>query len=353
LRPLALLVACLAVLAGCSPAAPPSARVAQQPAPSPEPATASLQHFSDSDEWFPFEQFVVDLLLDEHFASLDSVAATFGPETPSFRDGSSRERHYYLALAGENFRISKGQRARFVGCLKRWRAERPDSRAGAAGYACAMVKLAWDERGAAVARNVSDEQFSRFEEDLALAWGALEPTARTRGNVGGWYMAALRVGLGQGWERGRLMQLRNDCLRDAPWIESVEGMVTRALLPRWGGEPGEAERFASAVASSSPDGRGPQRYAWIVTSLQEVNSNVFEQTGMSWPTAHAGFEALEREHPESVTLPSRHAKFAWLAGDRDVARAAFARLGDRVDLYVWTGDAQFLAAREWANAPPS
>jgi hypothetical protein len=74
---------------------------------------------------------------------------------------------------------------------------------------------------------------------------------------------------------------------------------------------------------------------------------------MSWPNAHAGFEALEREHPESITLPSRHAKFAWLAGDRDVARAAFARLGDRVDLQVWISDAQFLAAREWAIAPPS
>lgn len=353
MRPHAFLAACLVVLSGCSGATPRSAQVAEQAAPAPEPPPPSLQHVSDSDEWFPFEQYVADLLLDEDFSSLDSVAATFGPGTTAFADGSSRERHYYMALAGENFRVSKGQRARFIGCLKRWRAEKPDSRAAAAGYACAMVKLAWDERGSAVARNTTGEQFSRFEEDLSLAWEALEPTARTRGNVGGWYMAAVRVALGLGWERGRLMQLRNDCLRDAPWIESVEGMVTRALLPRWGGEDGEAERFAASVASSSPDGRGPQRYAWIVTSLQEVNSNVFQRTGMSWPTAHAGFEALEREHPESITIPSRHAKFACLAGDRDVARAAFARLGDRVDRVVWTSDEQFLTARTWANAPPS
>ena len=353
MRALALLVACLFVLSGCSRAAPPSATVAQQPAPAPEAVPASLQHVSDSEEWFPFEQFVTDLLLDEHFGSLDSVAATFGPDTPKFRDGSSRERHFYLALAGENYRVSKGQRARFIGCLKRWRAEKPDSRAAAAGYACGMVKLAWDERSNAVAVRVSEEQFSRFAEDLALAWEALEPTFGKRGNVGGWYMAAMRVGLGSNWSRGRLMQLRNDCLRDAPWIESIDGMVTRALLPRWGGEPGEAELFAGAVASSSPDGRGPQRYAQIVTSLQEVNTNVFKQTGMSWPIAHAGFEALEREYPESVTLPSRHALFAWLAGDREVARAAFVRVGDRVDLTVWGADATFLAAREWANSPPS
>lgn len=349
------LVPCLAAvlvavpLAGCARHDRPAARTARPAAAAP----AELQHVSDSDEWFPFEQEVADLLLDERFEALDSLAATFGPGTPAFRDGSSRERHFYLALAGENFRISKGQRARFVGCLKRWRAARPDSRAAGPGYACAMVKLAWDERGGAVASMVSDEQFARFGADLDAAWQVLAPAAGTRGRVGGWYMAALRVGLGQGWERGRLMQLRNDGLRDAPWIETTEGMVARALLPRWGGAPGEWEGFAASVAKSSPDGRGSQRYARIVTSLQEVHGNLFRETGASWPIAHAGFEALEREYPESVTLPSRHARFAWMAEDRDVARAKFAKLGDRVDLTVWRGDAEFLAARAWANEPPS
>lgn len=346
----------LAVLAGCARRDAPAARATPSAARPGEPgaaAPAALQHVSDSDEWFPFEQSVAELLLDEHFGALDSLSATFDASTPLFRDGSSRERHFYLALAGENFRISKGQRARFVGSLKKWRAANPDSRAAVAGYACAMVKLAWDERGGAVAARTSARQFDRFAEDLARAWEALEPSANTRGRVGGWYMAALRVGLGMSWERGRLVQLRNDCLRDAPWIESVDGMVARALLPRWNGEPGEWERFAAAIAESSPDGRGPQRYAWIVTSLQEVHGNLFRETDASWPTAHAGFEALEREHPESVSLPSRHARFAWLAGDRGIAKAAFERLGDRVDLTVWRGDEEFLAARAWANAPPS
>ena len=349
MRPLALLVACLVVLAGCSGAAPQSAQIAEQATLAP----ASLQHASDREEWFPFEQLVAGLLLHERFGSLDSLAETFGPATPLFRDGSSRERRFYTALEGGNFDITRGQRARFVGSLKRWREERPSSRAAAAGYACAMTSLAWDERGDAVAAKVSDEQFSRFFKDLALAWEALEPTAGKRGNVGGWYMAALDVGLGQGWDRGRLMQLRNDCLRDAPWIETLEGSVAIALMPRWGGEPGECERFAMSVASSSPDGRGPQRYARIVISLQDVTGDVFHATGVSWPATHAGFEALEREYPESITLPSRHAMLAWNAGDRAAARAAFARLGDRVDPAIWFTDAEFLEARKWANAPPS
>jgi hypothetical protein len=348
MRPFALFAFALVLLAGCSRQSPPSTRVAQQPALPP----AALRHVSDGEESFAYEWLVADLLLDEKFDSLESIASVFGPGTPQFHDGSSRERHFYLAMAGENFRISKGQRARFVGCLKHWRAARPNSRVAAAGYACAMVKLAWDERSSAIARVVSAEQSRRFEQDLDLAWQALEPTAGSRGNGGGWYMAVLRVGLGQGWERGRMMQLRNDCLRDAPWIESVDGMVARFLLPRWGGEPGESERFAQSVATSSPDGRGPQRYAWIVTSLQEVCGNVFRETGASWPTAHAGFEALEHEHPDSVTLPSRHARFAWLAEDRAVARAEFAKLGDRVDPTVW-GDTEFRLVREWANSPPS
>ena len=348
--------AALAALAGCARRDAPGARAAR-PAARPDPpiaaAPAALQHVSDSEEWFPFEQFVAGLLLDERFDSLDSLAATCGVGAPRFRDGSSRELHFYMAVAGDNFPLSRGQRARFVGALKRWRAARPESRAAAAGYACAMVTLAWDERGGAVATRTSERQFARFAEDLALAWKALAPDENTRGRVGGWYLAAMRVGLGTGWDRGRLMQARNDCLRDAPWIESIEGMVARALLPRWGGEPGEWERFALAVAKSSPDGRGPQRYAWIVWLLDEVHGNIFRETAASWPTAHAGYEALEREHPDSVTLPSRHARFAWLAGDREVAKALFTKLGDRVDLTVWSGDEEFLAARAWAAAPPS
>lgn len=349
MRPFWLLVACLVVVSGCSGATPRSAQVAEQS----EPAPDSLQRVSDSEEWYAFELCVAGMLFREQYDSLDSLAATFGPDTPAFRNGRSRERYFYLALAGENFEITKGQRARFIGYLKRWREEKPDSRAAAAGYACALVELAWDERGGAVAANVSDEQFSRFDKDLALAWEALAPTAGKRGNVGGWYMAAARVGRGQGWERGRLMQLRNDCLRDAPWNETIEGSVAVTLLPRWGGEPGESERFAMSVATSSPDGRGPQRYVEIVTALQGVHANVFRDTDVSWPTAHAGLEALEREHPDSITLPSRHAKFAWLARDHAVASALFARLGNRIDPWVWDSDEEFLSARAWASAPPS
>lgn len=346
----------LLAAAGCArrdAAESPAARGATPAATSAPAPAMSLLHVSDSEEWFAFEQLVAALLLDERFDSLDSLAATCGAGAPLYRDGTSRERHFYLGLTGENFRISRGQRGRFVGALKRWRAAKPESRVAAAGYACAMVTLAWDERGGAVAARTSDRQFDRFAEDLHLAWEALEPDASRRGRVGGWYLAAVRVGLGMGWERGRLMQLRNDCLRDAPWIESYEGMVARALLPRWGGEPGEWERFAMTVAKSSPDGRGLQRYAWIVTLLQEVHGNLFRQTEASWPTAHAGFEALEREHPDSVTLPSEHARFAWLAGDREVAKAQFAKLGDRMDFTVWSDDAEFLEARAWATAPPS
>jgi hypothetical protein len=350
MRSFPILAPLLLVLAGCSPQAPPAARVARQEAAARAP---ELQHVSDSEEWFPFEQFVASLLLDERFDTLDSLAATCGAGAPRFRDGSSRELHFYLALAGDNFPLSRGQRARFVGALKSWRAARPASHVAAAGYACAMVTLAWDERGAAVATRTSTRQFERFDEDLALAWEALEPDQHARGRVGGWYLAALRVGLGMGWDRGRMMQARNDCLRDAPWIESAEGMVARALLPRWGGEPGEWERFALAVAKSSPDGRGLQRYAWIVWLLDEVHDNIFRETAASWPTADAGYQALEREHPDSVTLPSRHARFAWLAGDREVAKALFAKLGDRMDPSVWHGDEEFLAARQWANAGPS
>jgi len=336
--------------AGC---APRGARTARDARPAASEAAPKLEHVSDSEEWFPFEQIVAGLLLDEAFGTLDSIAAGFGPATPLFLDGSSRERHFYMALAGENFRVSKGQRARFLGCLKRWRVARPDSRVAVSAYAYTMAKLAWDERGADVAARTNDRQLSRFEADLDAAWAALAPQAGERGRNGGWYMAALRIGLGQGWERGRMMQLRNDCLRDAPWIENAEGMVARALLPRWGGAPGEWEAFAASVAATSPDGRGPQRYAWIVTSLQEVHANLFRETDASWPVAHAGFEALESEHPLSVTLPSRDARFAWMAGDREAAKAEFARLDDRVDLNVWRSDEEFLEARAWADEPPS
>ena len=349
MRSVPVLALLLLFLAGCSRQAPPTTRVAEQDAAAPAPA---LQHVSDADEWLAYEESVSDLLLDENFAALDSLAATFGPETPVFRDGGSRERHFYLALAGEHLRVSKGERARLVGCLKRWRIARPDSRPASAGFAFAMAKLAWDERSARIAALVSDEQFARFEKDLRVAWEALAPTYGQRGNVGGWYMAALRVGLGLGMERGGILQLRNDCFRDAPWIESADGMAARAVLPRWGGARGEWEQFALSIATSSPDGRGPQRYAWILMSLQEVG-DVFRESKASWPEAHAGFEALERERPDSVTLPSFHARFAWQAGDRLAAHAAFAKLGDRVDLSVWRGDAEFIRARGWANAQPS
>lgn len=356
MRSLPIVIACLAMFAatGCSrrdATDAPTARGASPATSAPAPASA-LRHVADGEEWFPFEQMVAGLLLHERFDSLDSLAAACRAGVPRFRDGSSHELHFYMALAGDNFPLSRGQRARFVGALKRWRADRPESRPAAAGYACAMVTLAWDERGGAVAARTSERQFDRFHEDLALAWKALEPDDNTRGRVGGWYLAAMRVGLGTGWDRGRLMQVRNDCLRDAPWIESVEGMVARALLPRWGGEPGEWERFALAVAKDSPDGRGLQRYAWIVWLLDEVHGNIFRETAASWPTAHAGMVALERELPGSVTWPSRHARFAWLAGDREVAKAQFAKLGDRVDFTVWADDEEFLEARAWANAPP-
>jgi hypothetical protein len=127
------------------------------------------------------------------------------------------------------------------------------------------------------------------------------------------------------------------------------------LMPRWYGQPGDWERFATWCVDSLPDSLGAEFYSRIVEDQSTYVVNVFrESTGLSWERTKRGLEAWQRRRPQSIQPRSALAKLAWEAGQPEDAAQAFAQLGDTCEVEIWRDSNRFLEAREWArrNAAP-
>ncbi|HEV2106207.1 MAG TPA: hypothetical protein VGU27_10825 [Candidatus Eisenbacteria bacterium] len=336
-------------LSGCAPPSP--ARRPQAFAPigavhrfaTPLPRDVRLA--SDADSWQALHLDVVQLALGGRFGSLDSLLDSLERRRPELRDGTLAEEHVYDWLAGAGLEPGAGQRARFVGAMRRWHEAEPGSEAAAAAYAGALTGLAWESLAASPAAGPA------FDRRLDEAWSVLAPWQDAPGGGVGWTLAAFRIALGEGWPRGRVDQLRNHALDQRPDFERADALEAACLLPRFGGAPGEWQAFATAVAEDGPD--GARRYARVAGELDELVDGLFADGRVSWALVDRGFQALEREHPDSVTLPSRHARLAFEAGERGALRALFARLGGRCDPGVWRSLQEYEAARRFAAGGPA
>jgi hypothetical protein len=316
------------------------------------PAAADpIQGLSEMQGREEFGWFVRARLAARQYQQLDDIADSLQSCDLRFGNGASQLSAFYVFGFGEvNDKSDAGTWERHLARIREWRESRPSSRAADIALAFALTERGWAARGGGYAATVSEHGWRGFGGDLEEAREILDQCADSASTSPAWYEGMLNVLHGLG-EDSLFVATYKEGVAKFPEYARLYLLMSWHLQPRWFGEPGDWEHFAATCAPQLPDSLRDELYARIVFFQARYVGHIFQDSqGLSWERAQRGCEVLERRWPDSSEGLSLSAYLACEAGQRAEARAAFEKLGNRLDYDVWRGESAFLAARRWATS---
>jgi hypothetical protein len=153
-----------------------------------------------------------------------------------------------------------------------------------------------------------------------------------------------------GWSKDQMRGLFERAVAFEPSYYIYYREYVSDLLPKWGGEPGEAEAFAEESYNRIGGRQGAFVYFEIATVLYCLCPDNPQPT-LSWPVLQEGFAEMEEQYGATLLKLNRFAMLAYLYQDREVASRILARIGDNWEPKVWVHRATFDLARSWAGHP--
>ncbi len=301
-----------------------------------------------------FGREVRRLLLARDYDQLEQMAAELRASKARFGNGRWKLHHFYLdGFSLWNEDQTERSWARLVKEARAWSEARPRSITAPVALAYALTGHAWYARGGGYGYTVSDEGWNLMRLRLREARSALEVANALPERCPGWWEAAQRVALGQGWSRQEYDSLLSEAIARHPDYDGYFRQGAQYYMPRWYGAEGEWEALADASTRQLPQPECDVMYAHVVWSQLGYYGNIFTESAASWERTRAGFQAMLERDTVSLEIKSAYCELAVAAGDRETARALFAQLGNRIELSVWRSVNRFYEKRSWALARPA
>lgn len=217
--------------------------------------------------------------------------------------------------------------------LREWRSKAPDSPAQALIETMYWHAYAWHGRGGGYAQSVPPEAWDLFRERLAKASARLAEIKAVAGNCPLWHSLNIEVLIDSSAPRARLNGAYEEAVKAFPASQQVHFAMSRSKEPKWGGEPGEYERFSRRAVSLSQRDEGSALYArlfWIRDCNCEDAVGFGRPGDPDWKVMKAGFEDMLRRYPDQVHNRNKFASFACRANDRDTYHKLRRELGDQI-----------------------
>jgi hypothetical protein len=225
--------------------------------------------------------------------------------------------------------------------LQQWRKAAPKSVTARVAEAKYLTGYAWKARGGGYANTVKPEAWPVFEDRLADAAKALKETPR---KCPEWYHAMLTVCLGQGWDLKTYDEIFNEGWKAFPGYFPLVECKTYHLLPRWHGESGDWQRFATEFARKN----GAEYYVAAVNYVSRFEpEEPFRDIDKE--LLRRGWETLIKQNPGSLALLHGYARTLVKMEDPH-AREWLAKLGDTYHAGTWSSSQSLEDARTKAAA---
>ena len=166
-----------------------------------------------------------------------------------------------------------------------------------------------------------------------------------------WSTTALRFALGLQWPRKRAETLLKEGAAIEPLYQHLYVNMATFLLPRWYGEGGEWERFATETANRIGGVEGSAVYNQIALrmAVQYTAKAFFHTNDVSWRKLQWSF--ADREKLYGTGVQSLNA-MCWLSAgvdDKTAARAFMKRIGGQWDQSVWKRRDYFDSFNRWLD----
>lgn len=264
-----------------------------------------------------------------------------------FANGSWKIAHFYESLACDE-REPESMWELHDRIHRAWVAAKPDSITAKVAQTSFLVEYAWHARGDGFAPAVTPIGWKLFGERLTAARQILDETRKAGKKCPGWWLAGMRIALGQNWPREEYERFYAEAKAFEPTFWYFDTRYCNHLSTKWYGYEGEWEE-AAARAAADPQGLGAEIYARCVFTQYANYKNVFAEANASWPKTQEGLELMQSRYPGSLEVTSGYCRLACIAGDRATARRLFDELGDHVFSYLWLNLENLRRDRAWAH----
>lgn len=285
------------------------------------------------------------------FAQLDKMADEARSTKARFPGGGWKLFTFYTQMAMVPTDSTDVDWQKHLDFFKRWMAANPQSITARVGLAEAYLNYAWLARGHGYADQVTPEGARLFDERIEQAANVLMEASKLKAKCPHWYYIFQMVGLAGGMDKYQLRQIFDKGVAFDPDYYYMYQEQAHSLLPEWGGEEGDTQRFAEETYRQVGGEKGAMLY-FLIASILCNECGDFRPESYSWPVLQAGFAALEKNYGLNPLRINDFARMAVIYEDKPVAAWAFARIGDNWEQSAWGSRAQFDAHRAWAGLAP-
>jgi hypothetical protein len=286
-------------------------------------------------------------LFQKDYEALERTAHEARSSQARFRGGTWQLFDFYDALkepivrdepTGEDWRSH-------IASLKAWESAWPESVTARIALAFAYETYGSQARGTGYADSVSDMGWKLNAERDELAASTLTEAAKLKEKCPFWFEAMQGIAISQGWDKSRARKLLEQAVAFEPHYYHYYREYANFLLPKWYGEPGEAEAFAEQVSNQVGGSEGKFLYFEIASVVMCCDPDNSQLGNLSWPKVKEGYTALGQLYGYSNLKMNRFAYMSVEAHDTVAAQQAFAGIGDDWNHIVWCSRKCFENAR--------
>ncbi len=313
------------------------------------PLQVTLVENEDAKERAQIKSRETELLAAKNYDALDGMAHEFRKSGACHPNGLAKLNSFYGGFELDDKEAEALWKSRLA-ALQSWTKAKPKSVTARVAYAHFLTDYAWKARGSGVANTVTEGGWKLFGERLQQAAVELRNLEGLDEQCPHARMVLSRILLGLGAQKPAYEKFFEDSIKTTPGYTGYYYRQAIYLLPRWFGEPGEWESALAKGADKIGGDEGDMLYArvvWLMYDYNVARTNMFKEYNLSPARVDNGFQLIQKQFPDSLSVKSKRAHFACLSGNQKTARELFDSLGGKVDLTVWKSEQKFQRFAEW------
>lgn len=308
----------------------------------------SFQNNNDLLEIESYRSAVRKMAEDEDFNQLDCIADWARTHKTRFPGGKWQLYTFYRGVSEVPGHATEEDWNQLIGHLKKWAASNPKSITAPVALAEAYINFAWHARGDGFSDTVTESGWKLFGQRAEQAKKILEDASSLPGRCPHWYVVMQLVAKAEGWDLAKSTELFKEANAMAPDYYYYDRYLAEYMLPKWGGEEGDAAHFAEQSANRLGGTNGDILYFRIAEKIVcACDEPEFKR--LSWPRLQKGYEAIEKEYGSSISDLNTLALMATKNNDSVAADAAFQRISGSYDIDVWVTEDYFKQMKTWAS----
>lgn len=304
---------------------------------------------TDVHAFIQYEAELRSMLAEGEFDKLNCIADRSLSTKERFKGGNWKLHILYVGMSSpvEPRKHATDQDWKtLVENLKAWLAAHPQSRTAHIALASAYLEYAWQARGSGYSNTVTESGWDLFGQRTAEGKRLLLQIPDSDRTDPEWYFAMQTVGQNESWDQSEMRALFEKAYRFEPGYYYYDSTLANYLLPKWGGEKGQTEKFMDEMVERVGGDEGAARY--YLTARMMLCGCGAEEPDVAWPKIAAGYEAVERKYGTSMDNLNRIAHLATQHMDPLVADKAMTRIGDQWDPKDWKDKEEFDGWKKWA-----